>query len=50
VGRQVLVVANLKPVTLRGVRSEGMILVAGGKGRLVLIGPERKVSPGSVVK
>jgi methionyl-tRNA synthetase len=50
VGRQVLVVANLKPVTLRGVRSEGMILVAGSKGELVLIGPERKVSPGSVVK
>ena len=50
VGRQVLVVANLKPVALRGVRSEGMILVAGSKGELVLIGPERKVSPGSVVK
>ena len=50
VGRQVLVVANLKPVTLRGVRSEGMILVAGSEGELVLIGPERKVSPGSQVK
>jgi methionyl-tRNA synthetase len=50
VGRQVLVVANLKPVTLRGVRSEGMILVAGSKGELVLIGPERKVSPGSQVR
>jgi len=50
VGRQVLVVANLKPVTLRGVRSEGMILVAGSSGELVLIGPERKVSPGSQVK
>lgn len=50
VGRQILVVANLKPVNVRGVRSEGMILVAGSKGELVLIGPERKVSPGSVVK
>lgn len=28
VGRQVVVVANLKPVKIRGVRSEGMLLVA----------------------
>jgi len=27
-----------------------MILVAGSEGELVLIGPERKVSPGSQVK
>jgi methionyl-tRNA synthetase len=50
VGRQVVVVANLKPTTLRGVRSEGMLLAAGSQKDLVLLGPERKVSPGSVVK
>jgi methionyl-tRNA synthetase len=50
VGRQVVVVANLKPATLRGVRSEGMLLAAGSQKELVLIGPERKVTPGSMVK
>jgi methionyl-tRNA synthetase len=50
VGRQVVVVANLKPATLRGVRSEGMLLAAGDRKELVLVGPERKVTPGSVVK
>jgi methionyl-tRNA synthetase len=50
IGRQVVVVANLKPATLRGVRSEGMLLAAGSQEELVLVGPERKVSPGSVVK
>jgi len=29
VGRRVVVVANLKPAKLRGVRSEGMVLAAG---------------------
>jgi methionyl-tRNA synthetase len=50
VGRQVVVVGNLKPATLRGVRSEGMLLAAGDRKELVLVGPERKVTPGSVVK
>ncbi|HYA02017.1 MAG TPA: methionine--tRNA ligase [Syntrophobacteria bacterium] len=50
IGRQVVVVANLKPATLRGIRSEGMLLAAGSQKELVLVGPERKMSPGSVVK
>jgi len=38
VGRRVVVVANLKPAKLRGVRSEGMVLAAGdGSGHLTLI-------------
>ncbi len=49
VGRQVVVVANLEPTTLRGVRSEGMVLAAEGR-RLVLLGPERPVPPGAVVR
>lgn len=31
VGRQIIVVANLKPVRLRGVESQGMLLAAGGR-------------------
>ena len=32
VGKDVIVVCNLKPVKLRGVESQGMILAAGNDG------------------
>ena len=32
VGKEVIVVCNLKPVKLRGVESQGMILAAGDDG------------------
>ena len=49
VGRQVVMVANLKPAKLMGIRSEGMILVGGAAGEMVLIEPEKKVKPGSPI-
>ncbi len=50
-GRDVLFVANLKPVKLRGILSEGMLLAAGdGAGRLVLTTTAGEVPPGSKVK
>lgn len=47
IGRSVIVVANLKPTTLMGVESEGMLLAAKGNG-LELILTEHSV-PGSEV-
>jgi methionyl-tRNA synthetase len=49
VGRQVVVVANLKPATLMGIRSEAMVLVASVDGEMILIAPEKKAKPGSPV-
>ena len=49
VGRQVVVVANLKPTTLMGIRSEAMVLVTSVDGQMALIAPEKKVKPGSPV-
>jgi methionyl-tRNA synthetase len=51
VGRQVVVVANLEPATLRGVQSQGMVLAAtdAGTGRVVLLRPDETVAPGAVV-
>ncbi|MBW2580182.1 MAG: methionine--tRNA ligase subunit beta, partial [Deltaproteobacteria bacterium] len=49
VGQQVILVANLKPAKLMGVRSEGMILVGDAEGEMVLIAPEKKVKPGSPI-
>jgi methionine--tRNA ligase beta chain len=51
VGRQVVVVANLEPATLRGVESQGMLLAAAdAEGRLAIVTPEKPVAPGAVVK
>lgn len=52
VGRQVLVLVNLEPRELKGVLSQGMILMASdpATGRLTLLSPETKVGPGAVVR
>jgi len=49
IGKQVVVVTNLKPVKLMGVESEGMILAAGGDG-LKLAGFDGDVKPGTRIK
>jgi methionyl-tRNA synthetase len=49
VGRQVIIVANLKPAKLMGVTSQGMVLAAKNDKRLVLSGLQDHVEPGSKV-
>ena len=50
VGRQVVVVANLAPRKMRGIESNGMILMAEDKsGRLHFVNPDSKIEPGSGV-
>jgi methionyl-tRNA synthetase len=49
IGRQVIIVANLKPATLMGVQSEGMVLAAKDGKRLVLASLAATVAPGSRV-
>ena len=51
VGKKVVVVTNLKPVKLRGVLSEGMVLCAEDEaGNLSLLSPEKLVASGAIVK
>jgi len=50
VGRQLILVANLKPARIRGVESNGMILAAGDKQVLALCSLDREVPPGSKVR
>ena len=46
VGKNVVVVTNLKPVKLRGILSEGMILCAeGADGKLSVVSPEGVIAP-----
>lgn len=50
-GKKVVVVTNLKPVKLRGVLSEGMVLCASDEeGKLVAVGPLEELLSGAVVK
>ncbi len=51
VGKKVVVVTNLKPVKLRGIMSEGMILCASDdEGNLVAVGPLGEMVSGALVK
>jgi methionyl-tRNA synthetase len=51
VGQQIVMIANLEPATLRGVRSEGMLLAASdADGHLAIVSPQRPVAAGARVK
>lgn len=49
IGKEVVVVANLKPAKLKGIMSEGMLLCAVDGDKVVLITPMVKVNSGSKV-
>jgi methionyl-tRNA synthetase len=50
IGKQVVVVVNLKPRKMKGIESNGMILMAEDKlGKLHFVSPEEKIEAGSGV-
>ncbi len=49
IGKQVIVVANLAPRKMRGIESNGMILMAETGGKLVFVQPDSAIPPGSAV-
>jgi methionyl-tRNA synthetase len=51
IGRQVIVVANLKPAKLRGVESQGMLLAAVDENNgAILLQPEKEAPDGGLVR
>lgn len=50
VGKQIVVVANLEPATIRGEESQGMILAASDEGGMSVLVPDQEVALGSRVK
>lgn len=50
VGRDVVIVANLEPATLRGVQSNGMLLAAQDGDEVIVVSPEKPIKPGAVVR
>ena len=50
IGKEIVVVANLEPKTLRGVESQGMLLAADVEGKPVLLKPDQEVPPGTKIR
>ena len=50
IGKQVVLVKNLKPVKIRGILSEGMLLAASTGDALALVAPESTMAAGARVK
>ena len=51
IGKQISIIANLVPRKIKGIESQGMILMAEDKdGKLVMVAPSDKISNGSTIK
>jgi methionyl-tRNA synthetase len=50
IGKQVVLVKNLKPVKIRGIESEGMLLAASEGDALTLVAPAAPIAAGARVK
>ncbi len=50
IGRQIVVLTNLQPATIRGVQSQGMLLAAEVDGKAILLTPDKPVPVGSKVR
>jgi len=51
IGKQISIIANLEPRKIKGIESQGMILMAeDSDGKLVMVTPSEKVSNGSTIK
>jgi methionine--tRNA ligase beta chain len=50
IGREIPVLMNLEPRSIKGVESSGMILAADAAGKPVLLHPDAEVPPGSIVR
>ena len=50
VGKRVVVVANLKPVKLRGELSEGMVLASDDGTTITVVEAPQAAAPGTVVR
>lgn len=49
-GKQLLVVINLEPKEVRGVKSEGMLLAADAQGEVVLVSTLKEVRDGTIIR
>jgi len=48
-GKNIIVIANLKPARIRGIDSNGMLLAATDGDKVIVLVPDRPASPGSKI-
>jgi methionyl-tRNA synthetase len=48
-GKNIIVIANLKPARIRGVESRGMLLAATDGDKVILLTPDKDAAPGSKI-
>ncbi len=49
IGREIVIITNLKPRMILGFESQGMLLAADLNGEPIIINPEREVEPGTKI-
>lgn len=50
IGKKIIIINNLEPVTLRGEESQGMLLAASASGSPVILVPEKDVPAGTPIQ
>jgi len=50
IGKEIPVLMNLEPRSIRGIESQGMILAIDVDGKPVLMHPDKEVPPGSIIR
>ncbi len=50
VGKKIVVIRNLEPTIIRGIESQGMLLAAVFKNRVVFLQPEKEIETGAKVE
>lgn len=49
IGKRIILVRNLEPATIRGVESQGMLLAAEFKGKVVLLTTDKEIEIGAKI-
>ena len=50
IGKEVVVILNIEPRKIRGIESNGMLLVAKDEENLAIVTLNREIKPGSIVQ
>ncbi|MEK6826703.1 MAG: hypothetical protein AABX90_03670 [Nanoarchaeota archaeon] len=50
IGKKVIVIRNLEPTMIRGIESQGMLLAAVFKNKVVLLQPEKDIETGAKIE
>jgi len=50
IDKNIVVVFNLEPATIRGIQSQGMLLAASKRGKVILLTTDKDIDAGSKIR